>query len=138
MISWNTTAYVYKAGAEGSDPVTTAVVNWSMEDDFLINVDPATPVSEAGEYVVVIPTRTICDLTFFDTEGKSGICNPEIKLAYTVDPQGGSAVDAVSAASEVDVFDVQGRLVLHNASSTFLKTLSKGIYVVGGRKVAVK
>ncbi|MDE5848669.1 MAG: T9SS type A sorting domain-containing protein [Muribaculaceae bacterium] len=138
VMTLDNTAYIYKADATGSDPVTTAFVNWSMEDDFLITVDPATPVSEAGEYVVVIPARTICDDAFFGSEGKSGICNPEIKLAYTVDPEGGSSVDVVSSAADADVFDLQGRLVLHNATSADLKTLSKGIYVVGGRKLVVK
>ncbi|MDE6741756.1 MAG: hypothetical protein K2J58_05440 [Muribaculaceae bacterium] len=130
-------AYVYKADALESDPVSTASVNWTMTDDLLINVDLKTPVLEAGDYVVVIPARTISNLEYADSDGKNGICNPEIRLSYTVDPTS-TAVEAVSVAAAVDVYDVHGRLVLHNASAADVKTLTKGIYVVGGRKVVVK
>ena len=138
VLTVNNTAYVYKADATEAAPVTTASVNWTFEDDYMIKVALSAPISDAGEYVVVLPARTICDDAFFASDGDNGICNPEIRLVYTVNPEGGSSVNAVAAAAEVDVFDVQGRLVLRNASSADLKTLSKGIYVVGGRKIVVK
>ena len=136
VMTWNTTGYVYKADAVDSDPVAEAVIAWDMMDEYLINVNLNTPVAEAGAYVVVIPARSICDEAFFLSEGKNGICNPEIRLDYTVG--NGSGVNVVDGSELVDVYDVQGRLVLHNASSAAIKSLSKGIYVVGGKKLVVK
>ncbi|MDE6548903.1 MAG: hypothetical protein K2L22_07895 [Muribaculaceae bacterium] len=136
VMTWNTTAYVYKADAVDSDPVTEAVINWDMMDDYLINVNLNTPIAEYGDYVLIIPARSICDDAFFMSEGKNGICNPEIRLNYTVG--NGSGVNVVDGSELVDVYDVQGRLVLHNVSSEALKSLSKGIYVVGGKKFVVK
>ena len=138
VVTMNDVAYVYNADALGSDPVTGASVSWDFDDELLINVNLNAPIKDAGEYVVVIPARTICTSEFFESDGKRGICNPEIKLEYTVDPISTSAGQVASAASAVDVYDVHGRLVLHNASAADVKTLTKGIYVVGGRKVVVK
>lgn len=137
VVTTDDKAYVYKADALDSDPVVDARVDWDFMDELLITVDLATPISEAGEYVVVIPARTICDDPFFGSEGKEGICNPEIRLTYTVDPDG-SGVASVVEISNCDVYDVQGRLVLRNASAADIKTLVKGIYVVGGRKIVVR
>ncbi|MDE5871711.1 MAG: hypothetical protein K2H22_07205, partial [Muribaculaceae bacterium] len=118
--------------------VSYAQVVYDWDDLYLAKVELFDPVTEAGEYEVVIPARAICDGDFFSSDGKSGICNPEIKLVYTVDPTGGSAVESVAVVSEANVYDVHGRIVLRNASSDAIKSLPAGIYVVGGRKVIVK
>lgn len=117
--------------------VSDALVIFDWDDLYKINVELFDPVTEAGEYEVVIPARTICDGDFFSSDGKKGICNPEIKFTYTVDPDF-NAVVSVAAADGADVYDIHGRLVLRNASPAAVKTLPKGIYVVGSRKVVVK
>ena len=122
--------------ADGS-VVSYAQVIYDWDDLYKVNVDLFDVVTEAGEYEVVIPARTICTSEFFESDGRKGICNPEIKLTYTVDPDF-NAVAAVSAAADADVYDVHGRLVLRNASAAAVKALPKGIYVVGSRKVVVK
>ena len=136
VMTWNTTAYVYKADAVDADPVAEAVISWDMMDDYLINVTLKTPIAEDGSYVVVIPARSICDDAFYMSEGKNGICNPEIRLNYTV--SNSVSVATVIEAVNCDIFDIQGNIVLRNASSADLKTLSKGIYIIGGKKVVVK
>lgn len=136
VMTMDDAAYVYKADAVDADPVAKASVSWDL-DEFLINVDLTAPIAEAGEYVVVIPARTICDDPFFASEGKQGICNPEIRLTYTVNPDG-SAVATIVASGEADVYDINGRIVLRKASAADIKSLQKGIYVVGGRKIVVK
>ncbi|MDE6632924.1 MAG: hypothetical protein K2K23_07985, partial [Muribaculaceae bacterium] len=136
VMTWNTTGYVYKADAVDSDPVVETVISWDMMDEYLINVNLNTPIAEAGDYVVVIPARSVCDDAFFMSEGKNGICNPEIRLNYTVG--NGSAVVSVAEISGCDVYDLQGNIVMRNASSADIKTLAKGIYVVGGKKLVVK
>lgn len=127
---------VYNA-ADGSLAATaTGMFDW--DDILLINIDLKQPIAEAGVYEVVVPARVIGDDAFFTSDGASGICNPEIKLSYTVDPTGGLAVETVAVAAEGDVYDVHGRVVLRGASAAAVKALPKGIYVVGGRKVVVK
>lgn len=128
-------AVIYNT-ADGS-VVSDALVIYDWDDLYKINVELFDPVTEAGVYEVVILARTICDGDFFMSDGKKGICNPEIKFTYTVDPDF-NAVDSVAAAAEADVYDIHGRLVLRNASADAVKTLPKGIYVVGSRKVVVK
>ena len=136
VMTWSTTAYVYKADAVDADPVAEAVIAWDMMDEYLINVDINTPVAEEGAYVVVIPARSICDDAFFMSEGKKGICNPEIRLDYTVG--NGGSVASIAEMTNCDVFDIQGNIVLRKASSADLKTLAKGIYIIGGKKVVVR
>ena len=115
----------------------TADFDWDnfVFDVVVLKLDK--PVVDAGVYEVVIPARTITDEKFGSSDGKEGICNPEIKLVYTVNPEG-SSVEAVEAVADGNVYDIHGRVVLRNASSAAVKSLPKGIYVVGGRKVVVK
>lgn len=114
--------------------VTIAMVLYDWDDLYMVNVEFEDEVVEPGEYEVVIPSGAICTSEYFESDGKKGICNPEIKLSYTVDPNA-DAVEAIAAVAHADVFDIHGRLVLRDASSSDLKTLPKGIYIVGGRKV---
>ncbi len=138
VVTLDDTVCVYKVDAIDDAPVTNASINWDFEDECLINIDLINPISEAGEYVVVIPARIICDNPFFGSQGKEGICNPEIRLTYTVDPEGSFAVDYVLSVVGSDVFDINGHLVLRNASAAEIKTLSKGIYLVGNKKFVIR
>lgn len=117
--------------------VTYAMVLYDWDDLYMVNVEFEDEVVEAGEYEVVIPSRAICTSEFFASDGEKGICNPEIKLSYTVDPNA-DAVETVAAAAHADVFDIHGRLVLRDASAADMKSLSKGIYIVAGRKLVIK
>ncbi len=135
---WEFNAYLYKADAVGEEAgiVATATVMFDIFDDYLVNATFAEPFAVPGEYVFVIPAREIGDDEFGMSDGANGICNPEIRLYYTIDD--GTGVGSISEISRGDVFDIQGRVVLRNASSADLKTLSKGIYVVGGKKIVVR
>lgn len=119
--------------------VTTGIADfdWDLFMFDVIYLNLEEPIMAGGTYEVVIPARTLCNNEYFMSDGKAGVCNPEMKLVYTVDPTG-SAVEAVEAAASSDVYDVHGRLVLRNASAASVKALPAGIYVVGGRKVVVK
>ena len=116
--------------------VTTATFDYNWDDFNTIDITLVNPVTDNGNYVVVIPSRTFFDEAYANSEGKSGVCNPEIRLSYTVDT--GLGVDAISDASNSNVYDMQGRIVLTDATSDAIKTLDKGIYIVGGKKVVVK
>ncbi len=134
---WGFDAYLYKADAIDADPVATAFVMFDYYDDYLAYATFKEPVTEDGEYVFVIPARSIGDEKFLESDGDEGICNPEIRLYYTV-KNDGSGVASVNGSAKCDVYDIQGRRILHNASAADLKTLSKGIYVVGSKKLVVK
>ena len=114
--------------------VTTGKGLYSWDDWNLINIELMQPVTEDGTYEVVIPARVIYTEGY--EEGVAGICNPEIKLEYIVGQ--GTGVNTVAGAFASDVYDLNGRLVLSNATSASVKSLPKGIYVAGGRKVVVK
>ncbi len=132
-------AYLYKADAVGEESgiAGTASVLFDWVDDYLINCTFAQPVTEKGEYVFVIPARLIGNDDFFMSDGNAGLCNPEIRLSYTINPSN-VGVSAVEDAVSCDVFDVQGRLVLRNATAADIKKLDKGIYVAGGKKFVVR
>ncbi|MDE7347964.1 MAG: hypothetical protein K2N48_14630 [Muribaculaceae bacterium] len=119
--------------------VATAVADydWDLFMFDVVYIKFAEPVVQPGAYEVVIPARTLCNDEYSMSDGKAGVCNPEIRLNYTVgsDP---NAVDAVAAADGCDVYDIHGRLVLRGASADALHALPKGIYVVDGKKVVIK
>ena len=116
--------------------VATGFGIYDWDDWTLINVTFSEPIAEAGSYEAVIPARMIFDDAFGASSGSQGVCNPEIRLHYTIG--GTNAVDSVAEAAEADVFDLAGRVVLRNASAADMKALPKGIYIVGGRKLVVK
>ena len=120
-----------------NNSVVSGTGTYDWDDVNLIVVTLSKPVTEAGKYEVVIPARAIGNDEFMTSDGKAGLCNPEIRLSYTVDPNA-NGVDAISNASLSNVYDMQGRVVLTDASSDAIKTLEKGIYIVGGKKVVVK
>lgn len=117
--------------------VATGTGMYDWYDVNLIVVTFSQPVTEEGNYEVVIPARVIGNDDFMSSDGKAGLCNPEIRLSYTVDSTS-SADISVAGAVVSDVYDLNGRIVLRNASAADINTLIKGIYVVGGRKVVVK
>lgn len=106
--------------------------DWDAVNDILVILN--TTITEAGDYEIVIPARSIISSDY--EEGMSGICSPEIRLHYTI--QGGNAVEGIEAISEANVYDMQGRIVLRNASAADTKALNKGIYIVNGKKLIVK
>ncbi|MDE6696593.1 MAG: hypothetical protein K2K25_06910, partial [Muribaculaceae bacterium] len=107
-------------------------LDWDDWNAILVILD--TPVTASGSYEIVLPARCITTEGF--EEGMTGSCNPEIRLSYTI--LGGSAIGTVDATSTSDVYDMQGRVVLRNASSADTKALNKGIYIVNGKKLVVK
>ncbi|MDE6638336.1 MAG: hypothetical protein K2K32_08905 [Muribaculaceae bacterium] len=106
--------------------------DWDALNDIIVNLN--TTITAAGSYEIVIPARSIISDGY--EEGKTGTCNPEIRLSYTI--LGGSAVGIVESTSASNVFDMQGRVVLRNASAAETKALNKGIYIVNGKKLVVK
>ncbi|MDE6380792.1 MAG: hypothetical protein K2L11_09990 [Muribaculaceae bacterium] len=123
---------------EGEDePVAKALLESDSEDIKVVAVLLEEPVAKAGVYSIVFPQGVIVDETFAVTEGKRGFYNPDFTLVYTVEPED-DAVDAMTVAVGHDVYDMHGRIVVHDADSSDLERLQKGIYVSNGKKIVIK
>ena len=117
-----TTASLSAMGNDG-----TTLENW---DELFINL--AEDITEAGTYTIEIPEGEITSLD--ETQW-----NAAIKLTYIVDPTLTGIENAQAAnVTEVDVYTVDGALFAKGVKSNEVKTLPAGVYVVNGRKVAVR
>ncbi len=98
----------------------------------------AEEVTEEGAYTLVIPARLIFKGN--DEWGSSVVdYAPEIRINYTIGEDEGDGIDAILAeGGTVDVYTVSGVLVKKDAGAADLKSLKKGIYIINGKKMAVK
>lgn len=98
----------------------------------------AEEVTEEGAYTLVIPARLIFEGN--DEWGNSVVdYAPEIRINYTIGEDEGDGIDAILAeGGTVDVYTVSGVLVKKDAGAADLKSLKKGIYIINGKKMAVK
>lgn len=131
-------AYLYSADAMAveSNYLQKAELSLDMDDWNLVIATLEAPVTTDGEYVLFIPARTIGNTAFADSMGETGICNTALFIPYMVGDGSGS-VDAVVETEISDVYDIHGRIVMRKAAYGDLKTLPKGIYVYGGKKVII-
>lgn len=103
-----------------------------VENDGMVSVSFGKQAAK-GEYTLSIPQGAI---EFTATDGKKYINRP-IEFNYTVDPN--ASVDSIEASDgTVTVYDLLGKCVLENAPADRLLQLEKGIYVVNGKKQAIK
>lgn len=100
--------------------------NWNR-----INIKLQEPLKAEGTYQIVIAARTIGTPDFCESDGTSGICNPEIRLTYNVDPASGG-IEEVSAGNETAVHDIHGRKI-----DIPLDALPQGIYIINGKKIII-
>lgn len=97
----------------------------------------ATPIKEKGTYKFTVAKGAFCDETYDMEMGEAGHASDE--LVYTFIIGDGSGVDSVGAVSASgNVYSVDGKVVLRNASEADAKALPAGIYIVNGKKVVVK
>lgn len=93
--------------------------------------DPAP--TAFGEYTFTIDSRSfLLDKYYF---------NPIVTGKYTlVDPEEiETGIDEISAeVTTADVYSLDGRLLLRNASKGELNTLDPGLYIHGGKKIIVR
>lgn len=109
----------------------------TADGTFIDDLDKASivfeaPVTEAGTYTVEIPEHLVTNI------GET-VWNPAVTLTITVDPTLTGIENAqVATVSEVDVYSVDGALFAKGVKSNELKTLPAGVYVVNGRKIAIR
>lgn len=124
---WNNEKTVNVINA--SDEVVTTGSVATSEANANIVITLAQPVTEKGEYVVVVPEGAVEDYN------DKSIANPEIKLNYVISVSGIESV--IADAENVDVYATSGILIKKNASKTDLNNLVPGIYVINGKKVCI-
>ncbi|MDE6291366.1 MAG: hypothetical protein K2M16_07525 [Muribaculaceae bacterium] len=82
--------------------------------------------TELGYYVVTIKEGSY----YVD-----GVMGPEIVLTYLINP---TAVDAIfGEKANMDVYDLNGRMILRNADANAVKAL-RGIFVIDGKKYILR
>lgn len=114
----------------------------NIEIDDLEWVDPIAYIdfskeyTEAGNYEVVIPEHHFVDEAYDESQGGAGKINPELRYSYVVSTPTGVADIAVENGDvKADVYSVDGKLIMRNASAEDLKNLPAGVYIHGGKKV---
>lgn len=97
----------------------------------------ATPIKENGTYKFTVAKGAFCDLTYDNENGEAGHASDE--LVYTFIISTGLGVESV-ATEEVsgNVYSVDGKVVVRNASAADVKALPAGLYIVNGKKIVVK
>ncbi len=97
-------------------------------------IDPTFAVA-GNTYVIEIPEGLFGDKAW--DKGKGGHANPALKYEYTLTTPDGIA-ETIAETAQVDVYTLNGVLVLKAAGREALKTLKKGIYVIDGKKVILQ
>ncbi len=114
--------YSMKANATAIEAVAGA-----EHPTFKVSFDPIT---EAGNYRITMQNG----IFVFDGTQE----NEFAELFYTVDPNYTGVEDVIAGADSFTVYNLQGILVLSEATADDVKALPAGIYIVNGSKVAVK
>lgn len=103
------------------------------EEDFGVAIITLNKtVAEAGTYTLTIPENTFTSLD-------GTVYNPELSYTFTVDPTlSGIGATAADGSADVEVYTLGGVLVARGQAAGVLGSLKPGVYVVNGRKVAVR
>lgn len=126
--------------AQGQE-VTVATIGYTRADgSFIEDMNQLCilldkEITEAGTYTIEIPEKVI-----WSNDDPDNLWNAAITLTYTVDPTA-TGIDNAQAGNvtEVDVYTVDGALFAKGVKSNEVrKTLPAGVYVVNGRKIAIR
>ncbi len=104
-------------------------IDWNtFVNTFVVTLDPAD-VADPGAYTLTIPSSSywVMDLYGNLLDGIDLVCDFEIKS---------SAISGIGADNSlVDVYNVQGVLILRQANADQIKVLPHGLYIVNGKKL---
>lgn len=130
---------------ETGNTVTTGTVDFAADFSQMLDVviTLAQEVSEEGTYTLFIPEQTVYNGLYYDMADDFGVSlgaiyNPELTYTYTIQASSIGTVTAEELSGIVEVYSVQGVLLRRADASEALQGLAKGIYIVNGKKVAVK
>lgn len=107
-----------------------------FNDDYSGAVLTFETITEPGTYELLIPAEEYRLFSDYSPDEKE--LSPEIKATYIISDKSG--IENITGADngKVTVVDMLGRTVLRNADNSSLNTLSPGIYIVNGKKTAVR
>ena len=104
----------------------------NMISDVAYTVTLDREPTELGIYRLVIPEAAVIVL---DNAGVSG---PNMETTFDYNVTYASVGDILAEATSFDVYSLNGVCLLTNAKAEDLKQLDKGIYIINGRKVALR
>lgn len=125
--------------------VTTGTIDfssdWDHPLDAVINLEKE--VAGNGTYTLIIPEGTVYNGLYDDMAEDFGVSfgaiyNPELTYTYIILTHGIDSVMAGELSGIVEVYSLQGVLLRKADASEALKGLIPGIYIVNGKKIAVK
>lgn len=121
---------VKKDGAESniSANIDYAEDSWNQ---FVISF--GSEITENGTYTITIPEGTLYSLD-------DNLYNPELTYTFIVN-DGTSAINGVEsedANAYVEVYSIDGTAVCKGKKADVVKSLKKGIYIIGGQKVVIR
>ena len=129
----NTEKAVLAYAEDGSETEVTLAAGENANE---IKATLASEVTAFGEYTLVIPAQIIVQVAGDEDEAVIDY-SPALKYTFTlIDGEGIGEV--LADAETADVYTVSGILVKKDAKADDLKGLKKGIYIVNGKKVAIK
>ena len=120
-----------------TEEVTTLKkVTYTTADYRQVKVQLSQAVSATGAYDLYIPEGFLGDQAYLT--GTGGHANKEQTLVFYIGCSSGIATLVSDNAGTVNVYDLNGVLVLCNATKADLQSLPRGIYCVGKKKYLVK
>lgn len=137
-LGYNTELTMSVKDAQGQEVATASVDvlgndGTELTDWNQVYINLSKELTEAGTYTIEVPEHIFSNLD--DTAWNSATT-----LTYTVDPTA-TGIDNAQAGNvtEVDVYTVDGALFAKGVKSNEVrKTLPAGVYVVNGRKIAIR
>ena len=137
-LGYNTELTMSVKDAQGQEVATASVDvlgndGTELTDWNQVYINLSKELTEAGTYTIEVPEHIFSNLD--DTAW-----NAATTLTYTVDPTA-TGIDNAQAGNvtEVDVYTVDGALFAKGVKSNEVrKTLPAGVYVVNGRKIAIR
>lgn len=111
---------------------TNIIICGSDYDEVRLHFE--NPITEPGEYVLNVKEGVFKEYGSYEDES----VNPAITATYTIAGTSGLKTVNVEENESVTVVDVLGRVVLKNADKSAVENLESGIYIVNGKKVAIR
>lgn len=111
----------------GTIEFTADVALTTVDEHPAIEITPYAPFAQKGTYVFNVPGANL------NVDG----VNYTINISYDVDTES-TIVETVATPESVNVYAVDGRVVVRNASVNTLKSLNPGLYIINGKKVLIR
>lgn len=98
-----------------------------IEDDTVLRVNLSGSIFDDGDYALVFPANQL--------QNAAGYINPEQTFSFSV---GEAGIEAIVSENGYTVVGLNGVKVLETRDASQVKALPAGIYIVNGKKVAIK